>query len=480
MIEHINNFINGDWVEPVSGSYLDVYEPATGNVYCRAAASGKEDVQWAVQAANDAFPEWAAASKQQRSEILHNIADGIEAQLDQLAELESRDNGKPVWLAKSVDIPRAVTNFHVFADAILEFDGEVYMSEEFGENTIHLNPLGVVGCISPWNLPLYLFSWKIAPAIAAGNCVVGKPSELTPYTANELSKICNKAGLPAGVLNIVHGEGRSAGSAITEHPDVKAVSFTGGTETGKLVSAAAAPAFKKLSLELGGKNPNIIFADCDFETMLDTTLRSSFSNQGQICLCGSRIMVEKPIYESFKSKFLKRTKELEVGDPKDDDSNLGAVVSKGHSEKILKYIDLAKQEGGTILEGGGKAKINGRCENGWFIEPTVIEGLDEKCRTNQEEIFGPVVTIMPFESEEEAVKIANATPYGLSASVWTNDDEKAQRVASKIDAGVVWLNCWMVRDLRTPFGGMKQSGLGREGGKEALKFFTEAKNVCRK
>jgi len=479
-VKHINNFINGEWVEPVNGSYMDVYEPATGDVYCRLAASGKEDVDQAVSAAKNAFPEWADTSKEKRSEILKEIANGIEAELHQLASLESRDNGKPVWLAKSVDIPRAVTNFHVFADAILKFEGEVYTSKEFGENTIHLDPLGVVGCISPWNLPLYLFSWKIAPAIAAGNCVVGKPSELTPYTANELSRICKDAGLPNGVLNIVHGEGKSAGAAITEHPDVKAVSFTGGTETGKSISAVAAPAFKKLSLELGGKNPNIIFADCDFEKMMDTTLKSSFSNQGQICLCGSRIMVEKPIYESFKKEFRSRTKKLQVGDPTDDNSNLGAVVSKDHSEKILKYIDLARQEGGNILEGGKKAKVNGRCENGWFIQPTIIEGLDEKCRTNQEEIFGPVVTIMPFESEEEAVRLANATPYGLSASVWTENDEKGQRMAKKIDVGVVWLNCWMVRDLRTPFGGMKQSGLGREGGKEALRFFTEAKNVCRK
>jgi aminomuconate-semialdehyde/2-hydroxymuconate-6-semialdehyde dehydrogenase len=335
-----------------------------------------------------------------------------------------------------------------------------------------------VGCISPWNLPLYLFSWKIAPAIVTGNCVIGKPSELTPYTANELGRICKKAGLPDGVLNIIHGEGPSAGSAITEHPDIKAISFTGGTETGKVISKTAAPSFKKLSLELGGKNPNIIFADCDFEKMMETTLRSSFSNQGQICLCGSRILIEKPLFDSFKDEFIQRTKRLQVGDPQRDDSQLGAVVSEDHSNKIMQYIDLAKEEGGTILAGGTRAKVNGRCENGWFIKPTVIEGLGADCRTNQEEIFGPVVSLIPFETEVEAIDIANATKYGLSASVWTDDSEKAQRVASKIDAGVVWLNCWMVRDLRTPFGGMKQSGLGREGGVEALRFFTEAKNVC--
>ena len=477
-MERINNFINGEWLEPVSGFYLDVLEPATGIVYCEVASSGKEDVDLAVQSAKTAFPEWAETSKKIRSEILHAIADGIEAELDQLAEFESRDTGKPVWLARSVDIPRAMTNFRVFADAVLEFDGDTFSSEEFGENTIHMNPLGVVGCISPWNLPLYLFSWKIAPAIVTGNCVIGKPSELTPYTANELGRICKKAGLPDGVLNIIHGEGPSAGSAITEHPDIKAISFTGGTETGKVISKTAAPSFKKLSLELGGKNPNIIFADCDFEKMMETTLRSSFSNQGQICLCGSRILIEKPLFDSFKDEFIQRTKRLQVGDPQRDDSQLGAVVSEEHSNKIMQYIDLAKEEGGTILAGGTRAKVNGRCENGWFIKPTVIEGLGADCRTNQEEIFGPVVSLIPFETEVEAIDIANATKYGLSASVWTDDSEKAQRVASKIDAGVVWLNCWMVRDLRTPFGGMKQSGLGREGGVEALRFFTEAKNVC--
>ena len=360
-MERINNFINGEWLEPVGGTYLDVFEPATGKVYCEAASSGKEDVDLAVQAAKIAFPEWAETSKESRSEILHAIADGIEAELDQLAEYESRDNGKPIWLAHSVDIPRAMTNFRVFADAVMEFKGDTFSSEEFGENTIHLNPLGVVGCISPWNLPLYLFSWKIAPAIVTGNCVIGKPSELTPYTANELGRICKQAGLPDGVLNIIHGEGKFAGAAITEHPDIKAISFTGGTETGKAISKTAAPSFKKLSLELGGKNPNIIFADCDFEKMMETTLRSSFSNQGQICLCGSRILIEKPLFNSFKDEFIQRTKQLEVGDPKRDDSQLSAVVSEAHFNKIMKYIGLAKKEGGTILAGGTPAEINGRC-----------------------------------------------------------------------------------------------------------------------
>ena len=339
-------------------------------------------------------------------------------------------------------------------------------------------PLGIVGCISPWNLPLYLFTWKIAPALATGNCVIGKPSELTPFTAFKLGEICQEAGLPNGVLNIVHGSGKNTGSAITTHPDIKAISFTGGTKTGEIVSQSAAPQFKKLSLELGGKNPNIIFADCEFNEMLETTLKSSFSNQGEICLCGSRILVEDSLFERFRDAFVEKTHLLKVGDPNDDNTDLGALISKDHLEKVLGFVALAEKEGGTVLTGGKKIPINGRCENGNFMEPTIVEGLGIDSRTNQEEIFGPVVTLVPFSSEEEAVSIANSTDYGLAATVWSSDLDKAHRVADRIDSGIVWINCWMVRDLRTPFGGMKNSGVGREGGDEALRFFTEQKNIC--
>ncbi len=350
--------------------------------------------------------------------------------------------------------------------------------EGFGLNYTTRKPIGIVGCISPWNLPLYLFTWKIAPALAAGNCVIAKPSEITPMTAYLLSDACIQAGLPAGVLNIVHGYGAKVGDAMSKHKKIKAISFTGGTATGRTIAAIAAPMFKKLSLELGGKNPNIIFADCDFEAMLSTTVRSSFENQGQICLCGSRIFIERPIYEKFKQAFVERVRQLKTGDPQSEDSNQGAIVSRPHYEKVLSYIELAKQEGGAILTGGKAIHPEGRCAKGYFIEPTVIEGLDYNCRTNQEEIFGPVVTIMPFDSEEEVLKYANSTEYGLAATIWTENLKRAHRMAEQVESGIIWINCWLVRDLRTPFGGMKNSGVGREGGWEALRFFTEPKNVC--
>ncbi|HYP51192.1 MAG TPA: aldehyde dehydrogenase, partial [Pyrinomonadaceae bacterium] len=409
---------------------------------------------------------------------LMKVSSLIERDLDLLAEAESLDNGKPKSLARSVDIPRAVSNFKFYATAAMHFSSEAHETVGQAINYTLRHPLGVVGCISPWNLPLYLFSWKIAPALAAGCCVVAKPSEITPMTAYLLSKLCIEAELPAGVLNIVHGLGTKAGAAIVTHRDVKAISFTGGTRTGEWIAREAAPKFKKLSLELGGKNPNIIFADCNYEEMLATTVRSSFSNQGQICLCGSRVFVEKPLYERFKNDFVERVLQLKIGDPLDEKTNIGAVVSKPHLEKILSYIDLAQSEGGKILCGGKQIKLEGRCSNGYFVEPTVIENLSCECRTNQEEIFGPVVTIQPFETEAEVLNYANSVEYGLSATVWTENLSRAHRVAEKLESGIIWVNSWLLRDLRTPFGGMKNSGVGREGGFEAIRFFTEEKNVC--
>ena len=406
------------------------------------------------------------------------IASIIERDMKLFVEAESKDNGKSVHTAGMVDIPRAVSNMEFFATAIIHYAAESHIMEDTAINYTMRSPIGVVGCISPWNLPLYLFTWKIAPAIAAGNCVVAKPSEVTPMTAYLFSKACIEAGLPAGVLNIVHGLGGSCGQAIVEHPEVKAVSFTGGTKTGAAIAATAAPMFKKLSLELGGKNPNIIFADCDFENMLKTTVQSSFANQGEICLCGSRIFVERPIYEKFKAAFVERVSQLKPGNPADEKTRMGAIVSKPHMEKILSYIELAQQEGGKVLCGGKRAVLDGDLKDGWFIEPTIIEGLAYNCRTNMEEIFGPVVTIMPFDTEEEVVTMANSTMYGLAASVWTENLTRAHRIAGKIQSGIIWINCWLLRDLRTPFGGMKSSGVGREGGFEALRFFTEPKNVC--
>ena len=474
----IENYTNGELIAPVSGEYLDNCNPATGEIYSLIPDSDERDVERAVEAAREAFPVWSKMSAEARHDCLMRVSNLIERDLDLLAKAESVDNGKPFALAKSVDIPRAVSNFKFYATAAMHFSSEAHETVGQAINYTLRQPLGIVGCISPWNLPLYLFSWKIAPALAAGCTVVAKPSEITPMTAYLLSKICVEAELPAGVLNIVHGLGTKAGAAIVQNKSVKAISFTGGTKTGEWIAREAAPKFKKLSLELGGKNPNIIFADCNYEEMLATTVRSSFSNQGQICLCGSRVFVEKPLYENFCGDFVERVKKLKIGDPLEAETNVGAVVSQPHMEKILSYIDLAKQEGGTILTGGRQVKIEGRCANGYFVEPTVIENLSHDCRTNREEIFGPVVTIQPFETEEEVLGYANSVEYGLSATIWTENLSRAHRVAEQLESGIVWVNSWLLRDLRTPFGGMKSSGVGREGGFEALKFFTEEKNVC--
>ncbi|MGB0391597.1 MAG: aldehyde dehydrogenase [Salibacteraceae bacterium] len=477
-MQKIQNYINGELVAPVSGDYLNNIEPGTGKVYSLIPDSTEADIDLAVRAAKDAFESWGSKPKEYRSKIMMRVAELIEKRLPELAAAESRDNGKPLKLATNVDIPRARDNFHFFATGILHFASESHEMESLAINYTTRHPLGVVGCISPWNLPLYLFTWKIAPALAAGNCVVAKPSEVTPFTAYLLSQICIDAGIPAGVLNIVHGLGHKVGEAISQSTDVKAISFTGGTTTGAHIASVAAPKFKKLSLELGGKNPNIIFADCDFEDALKTTVLSSFANQGQICLCGSRIFIERPIYDKFRDAFVEKVSKMKVSNPEDPDARLGAVVSEPHMEKVLSYVELAKEEGGTVLTGGHRVLLDGEYKDGYYLAPTIIEGLAYTCRTNQEEIFGPVVTITPFDTEEEVLMMANSTEYGLASTVWTSNLKKAHRVAGKIDAGIVWVNCWLVRDLRTPFGGVKNSGVGREGGFEALKFFTEPKNVC--
>lgn len=477
-MEKILNYINGKLVEPKSKRYLDNYNPAEGKVYGLIPDSDPVDVEEAVKAATRAFPSWATLPTEERMKILLGIAALIDRDLDKLALAESIDNGKTLKLARSLDIPRASANIRFYATASMHFATDAHVNEGDSVNYTTRMAIGVVGCISPWNLPLYLFTWKIAPALAAGCTVVAKPSELTPMTAFLFSQLCIEAGLPPGVLNIIHGLGSKAGQAIVEHREVTAISFTGGTVTGKKIAATAAPMFKKLSLELGGKNPNLIFADCDFEQTIQTTLRSSFANQGEICLCGSRILVERSLFDKFTTEFVKRTKELKVGNPQNESTDLGALVSQAHLDKVLSYVKLAKDEGGRILTGGNQAKLEGKLSSGYYMEPTVIVGLDEKCRTNQEEIFGPVVTVMPFDSEEEAVAVANGTGYGLSATIWTEDLKRAHRVSHQVKSGIIWVNCWLHRDLRTPFGGMKQSGVGREGGWEALRFFTEAKNIC--
>ncbi|MBS1653183.1 MAG: aldehyde dehydrogenase [Bacteroidetes bacterium] len=475
---YIKNYIKGALTEPISKKYFDNYKPSTGEVYAQIPDSDENDVELAYNAASEAFESWSNLPKEKRSSYLLKIALLIENKLPQLALAESIDNGKPLKLASTVDIPRAAANFHFYGTGILHYASHAHNMENTAINYTLRQAVGVAGCISPWNLPLYLFTWKIAPALAAGCTVVAKPSEITPMTAFLLSEICIEAGLPKGVLNIVHGYGNKVGNAIVSHKNIPLVSFTGGTVTGKHIASIAAPMFKKLSLELGGKNPNIIFADCNYNKMLTTTVHSSFSNQGQICLCGSRIFIERKIYEKFKTDFIEKTKALIVGDPLSEKTKVGAVVSAQHKAKILSYIELAKQEGGKILCGGNEVVLTGENKNGYYIAPTIIEGLDYNCRTNQEEIFGPVVTITPFDTEEEALKMANSTMYGLASVVWTENLTRAHTLANKIHAGIVWINCWLLRDLRTPFGGVKASGVGREGGFEALDFFTEPKNVC--
>lgn len=477
-MDKISNYINGEFLPSCSNAYLPNYNPSNGEVYSHIPDSDERDVEIAVRTAQQAFPGWSQTPAAERSKILLRIAALIEEKFDLFALAESIDNGKPLAVAQSVDIPRSISNFEFFATAILHVATEAHIMENRAINYTRRDPIGIVGAISPWNLPLYLFTWKIAPPLAAGNCVIAKPSEITPMTAYLLSEVCMEAGLPAGVLNIVHGLGPKVGAAIAAHPAITAITFTGGTKTGAEIARVAAPMFKKLSLELGGKNPTVIFADCNYEEMLSTTIRSSFSNQGEICLCGSRIFVEKSLYAKFKKDFVARAKALHVGDPLDDATDQGAIVSKQHFDKILSHIELAKKEGGKILCGGKAVKVKGRCSGGWFIQPTVIEGLPHTCRTNQEEIFGPVVTIQSFNKEEEVLAMANRSPYGLAAVLWTENLTRAHRVAAALHTGIVWINCWMLRDLRTPFGGMKQSGVGREGGWEALRFATEAKNVC--
>jgi aminomuconate-semialdehyde/2-hydroxymuconate-6-semialdehyde dehydrogenase len=474
------NLINGSAVPASSGKWLDITNPSNGEVYGQLPRSESADVEQAVNAANSAFKNWSLTPAVERAACMNRLADLIKDNADMLAEAESRDNGKPISLAAAVDIPRAEKNLRFYASAIQHFASESHVMEGEALNYTLRKPLGVVACISPWNLPLYLFTWKVAPALVSGNCVVAKPSEITPVTAYLLSTWVKEAGFPDGVFNIIHGLGAEVGDALVRHPKVAAVSFTGGTATGAHIASVTAPKFKKLSLELGGKNAAIIFSDCDFDEAISTTLRSSFANQGQICLCGSRILVEKSLYKRFRDALVAKAKKMKVGDPMNPATKTGAVVSKEHRDKILDYIALARKERGSILCGGNSTTPENQpaLKDGYYVEPTIIEGLAHDCTVNQEEIFGPVVTIQPFETDKEAIEIANSTEYGLAATVWTNNLKRAHRVAAELETGICWVNCWLLRDLRTPFGGVKNSGVGREGGFEALQFFTEPQNVC--
>jgi len=481
-VQTLANLIAGRQRRPIAGAYLPDFEPATGEEIARVPASDAQDVRAAVEAAAAAFPAWSSMPPAERSAHLLALADLIEANLDTLADAESTDTGKPVALARTVDIPRAVENFRFFATAILHTESAFHESHNANWHAINYTlrrPRGVAGLISPWNLPLYLLTWKIAPAIATGNTCVAKPSEVTPLTASMLGRLAIDAGLPPGVINIVHGTGADAGAPLVEHPDVPTISFTGSTGVGCWIGKTAGDMLKRVSLELGGKNPNVIFADADLDEAIDTAARAAFTNQGQICLCGSRVIVERGVYDRVVDGLVQHAESLTIGDPRDPATLFGALTSAAHRDKVASYVEMARELGGTIRCGGkAPTHLPDRCRAGSFFEPTVITDLPPGCRVLTEEIFGPVVTVEAFDTEDDAVTLANATDYGLASMLWTSDLTRAHRVAERIHAGIVWVNCWMLRDLRTPFGGVKQSGVGREGGLEALRFFTEPKNVC--
>ena len=470
------HWIDGEPTVDPASLYLPNINPATGETIGEVPIASAQVIDQAVQAAQRAFPAWSSLPAEDRAQWLNRLADAIESASDTLALAETTDSGKPLWLSKKMDIPRAASNFRFFAAAATQFASESHSGPSSIDYTLR-QPLGVVGCISPWNLPLYLFTWKIAPALAAGNTVIAKPSEVTPTTAYLLGALMQQIGFPKGVLNIVQGDGTSTGESIVTHPQIKAISFTGSTRAGQRIASLLAPQLKKYSLELGGKNAAVIFSDVDLDYAVKETVRSSFTNQGEICLCTSRILVEQSLYDRFRSAFVEQVKQLSVGDPLDDSNKQGALVSASHFEKVRQCVDRARQEGGKILIGGEPYVSTGSCKAGYFYKPTVIEGLGPDTQTNLEEIFGPVVTLQPFQNESQAIELANHSGYGLAATVWTTDLQKAHRVAASIQTGIVWVNSWLYRDLRTPFGGVKNSGLGREGGWEAMRFFTEPKNI---
>ena len=473
---NLRNYISGEFIEPETGEWLENFSPATGKIIALVPKSGQNDINMAVESAIQALPSWSALTNVDRANWLDKIADKLETKYEEIAELESKDTGKPISLAREVDAYRSVKNFRFFANMIRNLNEESYEMED-ATNRVIYKPVGVGALITPWNLPLYLLSWKVAPAIGMGNTVVCKPSEMTPLTADLLMKTIDEIGLPKGVVNLVHGDGMGAGSPLVSHENVSLVSFTGGTSTGSIVAKSAASSFKKLSLELGGKNASIIFDDCNLENTVKGVVRSGFLNQGQVCLCGSRILLQEKIYDEFVKKFVSEVQNMKIGDPSDENTKLGALISPEHLSKVEEYIKIAKDEGGTVLT-GGYPNLPKEFKNGNWISPTVIADLDVNSRCSTEEIFGPVVTIHKFSNEKEAVEIANNTRYGLAGSIWTNDLEKANRVAESIHTGMIWINTWLHRDLRVPFGGVKDSGVGREGGKWSLSFFSEAMNIC--
>lgn len=471
----VRNYVNGIFVD--SKETIEDINPATSEVIATIPRSNLNDVNEAVLAADKARDNWSSLSLDERRKWLEKIANALEARSEEIAKLESLDTGKPIKIARAVDASRSVANFRFFAEFSKDFHEQKFLMED-ATNHVIFKPVGIAGLITPWNLPLYLLSWKIAPAIVMGNTVVAKPSELTPLTANLLAEVFDEVGLPAGVVNIVHGFGHETGQAIVSHPLVNLISFTGGTITGKKVAETAAPMFKKLSLELGGKNATIVLDDVNLDSAIPEIARSGFLNQGQVCLCGSRILVSDKIWDDFLEKFIDYVSNMKVGDPSSDDSDLGALVSLSHRDKVESYIHLAEREGGEILYGGKRPSLESPFDEGSFLEPTIVSNLDYQSRTATEEIFGPVVTLHKFEKDEDAVEMANCTEYGLAGSVWTSDSARGKSLAEKMETGMVWINTWLHRDLRVPFGGVKNSGVGTEGGRWSLSFFSQPVNIC--
>lgn len=475
-------FIDGEFVDG-RGEFDDV-DPTTGAVIAKVAEAGPEEVDRAVAAAERALQgPWGKMGAQARGDLLAKVADGIMARFDEFLAAEIADTGKPSSWASNVDIPRGAANFRIFANQARSFGSESYMQDtpdgRGAVNYVQRMPLGVVGVICPWNLPLLLMTWKVAPALAAGNTVVVKPSEETPGTATLLGEVMKTAGIPDGVYNVVHGFGPgSAGEAITSHPDVAAITFTGESATGAAIMKNTADSVKPLSFELGGKNPAIIFGDADYEAALAGTIRSTFSNCGQVCLCSERVYVHRSLYERFVSDLAERAASLRFGDPFDEATQIGPLISEEHRRKVLGYFELAKQEGAEVVTGGGVPSVGPRFDGGSWIEPTIWTGLSEDARCIKEEIFGPVCHVTPFDDDDEAIAMANDTDYGLAAAVWTTDLSRAHRTAQALETGIVWVNSWFLRDLRTPFGGVKLSGIGREGGIYSLNFYSELKNIC--
>lgn len=482
-VKVINNYINGKFVEPVQGKYLDKINPATNQLLAHVAASTSDDINNAVQAAKQAFPSWSALDRQERGALLQKVANRIRDKLTYLAQLESEDTGKPIRISSAIDIPRAVQNFEFFIHAIEQIEDDYHYTRDY-ENKTYRSPIGIAGLITPWNLPLYLLTWKVAPALIMGNCVVAKPSEITPQTAYELANIMNEVGIPNGVFNVVNGFGHEAGQSLVEHKDVEIISFTGGTVTGRRVASTAAPLFKKLSLELGGKNASVVFDDCDFDNAVNGVWRAAFTNQGQVCLCGSRIFIQQSIYDKFVQALVDKSKAVlsKIGNPLDINTEFGSVTSHQHlTQKVMYYVDLARQHPSAQILCGGKQpndKLPAPYNEGAFYEPTIIEGLPVDHRCAVEEIFGPVVTVHPFKDEQDVTRMVNLTNYGLAGSIWTNNLSAATRLSKSWITGMVWINCWLHRDLRVPFGGVRESGTGVEGGKYSLEFYSNTKNIC--